>query len=246
MIYFVSDAHLGSLLHNDPRAQEQKLVRWLDMVRHDATTIYLLGDIFDFWFEYKSVVPKGYVRLLGKLAELTDAGIDIHFLIGNHDLWTFGYLEKEVGLKVHYKPFIAEHFGKKLFLAHGDGLAGGDQAFKLLRSIFHSKMLQQLFMLVPPRIGQWLGYNWSKSNREGILHADNSYKGEVNEPIVQFAKTFLRQNSSVNYLIFGHRHLDLKLQLTKTSELILLGDFVSIFSYGKFDGFTFSLEYFEV
>lgn len=245
MIYFVSDAHLGSLLEKDPRSHELKLVRWLDMVKKDAEVIYLLGDIFDFWYEYKAVVPKGFVRLLGKLAEMTDAGIEIHFFIGNHDLWTFGYLENEIGLKVHTEPLIVEHSGKRFFLAHGDGLVKSDKKFNFLRNLFHSKFTQKMFGWVPPRIGQYLGYNWSKLNREKIAHEDNNYQGEDKEELVVFAKNY-QSKPQVDYFVFGHRHIDLNLKLKNGSQVIILGDFVSIFSYGVFDGKDLILEYFEL
>ena len=139
MIYFISDAHLGSRIIENPLAHEKKLVSWLDMVKTDATQIFLMGDMFDFWFEYKTVVPRGFVRFLGKLAELTDAGIEIHFFTGNHDIWTFGYLENEIGLKVHRKPETMQLGSKSFFLAHGDGLDMGDKKFHFIRRIFHSK-----------------------------------------------------------------------------------------------------------
>lgn len=245
MIYFVSDAHLGSLLEQDSRAHEMKLVNWLEQIRADATIVYLMGDIFDFWFEYKTVVPKGFVRLFGKLAEIVDSGIEVHFFTGNHDIWAFDYFHKEIGLKVHYGPQIVEHSGKKFFLAHGDGLLNADKKFGFLRSIFHSKLLQKLFGCIPPRIGQSLGYAWSKANRERILHADNSYKGEDKEELVLFAKQYLEKNEPVDFFVFGHRHLDLNLQLRGGSQMIILGDFVSIFSYGMFDGTAFTLEYLD-
>jgi UDP-2,3-diacylglucosamine hydrolase len=243
MIYFVSDAHLGSLLEKDPRSHELKLVRWLDMVRKDAEKIYLMGDIFDFWYEYKTVVPKGFVRLLGKLAEMTDAGIEIHFFIGNHDLWTFGYLENEIGLKVHFEPIIMEHNGRNFFLAHGDGLIKSDMKFNFLRRMFHSKFTQRLFGCVPPLIGQTLGYTWSKQNRKKITDEDN-YQGEDKEELVVFAKNY-QSKPHINYFVFGHRHIDLNLKLKNDAQVIILGDFVNIFSYGVFDGKDFILEYFE-
>ncbi|OJV40640.1 MAG: UDP-2,3-diacylglucosamine hydrolase [Bacteroidales bacterium 36-12] len=244
MIYFLSDSHLGSLLEKDPHAHEMKLVRWLDMVKKDAERIYLLGDLFDFWFEYKTVVPKGYVRLFGKLAELTDSGIEIHFFIGNHDLWTFGYFEEEIGLKVHYQPLVVEHHGKSFFLAHGDGLVKTNKGFNVLRRLFHSKISQKLFSLVPPRLGQTLGYYWSKKNREKILDDDNDYKGENNEELVLFAKDY-SSKPDIDYFVFGHRHIDLNLKLKNNAHVVILGDFVKIFSYGVFDGENLTLEYFE-
>lgn len=242
MIYFLSDAHLGSLLIPDKRDHEMKVVRLLDSMKKDATAIYLMGDIFDFWFEYKTVVPKGFARLFGKITELTDAGIEVHFFIGNHDLWTFGYFEKELGMKVHYQPELVELYGKTFYLAHGDGLATGDNGFKILRKVFHSQFAQRLFALIPPSIGQYLGYTWSRQNR--LLMKPNSFQGEENERLVLYAKEFI-EKQKVDYLVFGHRHVDLKLRLKYNAEMIILGDFVSLFSYGAFDGKEFQLLYVE-
>ena len=244
MIYFLSDAHLGSLIVRDPRAHEKKLVDWLDKVKTDATAIYLLGDLFDFWFEYRTVVPKGFVRFLGKLAELTDKGIEIHFFTGNHDIWTFGYLEKEVGLIVHRKPEIIKLGNKNFYLAHGDGLHAEKKGFELLRKIFHNTAAQKLFRYVPAELGQKFGYNWSKANRLKILHIENKFQGEENENLVVFAKKYV-QTHDVDFLIFGHRHIALDLQLKDQKRVIILGDFVGIFSYGVFDGENFQLEYVE-
>ena len=243
MIYFLSDAHLGSLLVKDKRAHEKMLVDWLDQVKADATVIYLLGDIFDFWFEYKTVVPKGFVRVLGKLAELTDSGIEIHFFIGNHDIWTFGYLENEIGLIVHKEPYIVQLGNKKFYLAHGDGISVEDHGFKLIRKIFHSNTAQKLFRLVPAQLGQDFGYNWSKNNRIKHQEYDNKYLGEDKEALVLFAKKYA-ENHDIDFLIFGHRHIALDLQLRDKKRVVILGDFVSLFSYGVFDGESFNLEYF--
>lgn len=244
MIYFISDAHLGSRMVENPREHEMRVVRWLDKVKHDAEAIYMLGDMFDFWFEYKTVVPKGFVRFLGKVAELIDSGIEIHFFTGNHDIWTFGYLEKEIGLIVHKSPIEKTIKGKNFFLAHGDGLFTEEKGFKIIRKIFHSKTCQKLFGLLPPRLGQNFGYAWSKSNREKIIHLENKFQGEENEFLVRFAKKYV-QTHDVDYLVFGHRHIELNLQITKKSSVIILGDFVGIFSYGVFDGERFWLENFS-
>lgn len=243
MIYFISDAHLGSRLVANPREHETRLVNWLDKVSTDAESIYMLGDMFDFWFEYKTVVPKGYVRFLGKMAELTDKGIEIHYFTGNHDIWTFGYLENEIGLIVHRQPETIELKGKKFYLAHGDGLYTEEKGFKLIRKIFHSPTCQKLFQLIPPRIGQNFGYAWSKSNREKILHIENQFLGEENEHLVIYAKKHT-ENHDVNFMIFGHRHIELDLVLKNKSRVIILGDFIGIFSYGIFDGKNFYLENF--
>ena len=242
MIYFLSDAHLGSLLVKDKRAHEKKLVDWLDSVKHDAKVIYLVGDIFDFWFEYKTVVPKGFVRFLGKVSELIDSGIEIHFFIGNHDIWTFGYLENEVGLIVHKEPYLVQHGSKKFYITHGDGISVDDHGFKLMRNIFHSNTAQKLFRLLPAQLGQEFGYNWSKNNRQKHMEFDNKYLGEDNEGLVIFAKKHI-ENHDVDFLIFGHRHIALDLQLKDQKRIVILGDFVGLFSYGVFDGENFRLEY---
>ena len=244
MVYFLSDAHLGSRLIKDQRAHEKKLVDWLDMVKTDAKTIILLGDIFDFWFEYRTVVPKGFTRFFGKLGELIDKGIEIHFFTGNHDIWAFDYFEKEIGMIVHHGPVTMTFGDKKFYLAHGDRLDSRDRGFKLIQKIFHSKTAQGLFRLVPPQLGQNFGYNWSKRNRIKILHMENKYLGEDKEFIVVFAKKYAA-NNDVDFLVFGHRHILLDLQVKDKKRIVILGDFVSIFSYGVFDGTDFRLEYFE-
>ncbi|NLI72552.1 MAG: UDP-2,3-diacylglucosamine diphosphatase [Bacteroidales bacterium] len=241
MIYFIADAHLGSRIVSNPRKHEMRLVNWLDKVKLDAEKIFMLGDMFDFWFEYKTVVPKGYVRFLGKLAELTDNGIEIHFFTGNHDIWTFGYLENEIGLKVHRKPETFNLKGKKFYMAHGDGLFTDEKGFGIIRKIFHSPTCQKLFRLIPPQIGQNFGYSWSESNRRKIMHLDNRFQGENKEPLVGFAKKYV-ENHDIDFMIFGHRHIELDLELKNKSRVIILGDFVQLFSYGVFDGENFRLE----
>jgi UDP-2,3-diacylglucosamine hydrolase len=243
-VYFVSDAHLGSRMVENPKAHEKRIVDWLDRVKADARAIYLLGDMFDFWYEYKTVVPKGHVRFLGKLAELADSGIEIHFFIGNHDIWTFGYLENEVGLIVHKQPETVQIGNKKFYLAHGDGIHSQERGFKIVRKIFHSKTCQRLFRLIPPQIGQSFGFYWSKKNRERIKDIENKFLGEDKEDLVVFAKKYI-ETHDVDFLVFGHRHIALDLQLKNNSRVVILGDFVGIFSYGVFDGSNFWLEFEE-
>jgi UDP-2,3-diacylglucosamine hydrolase len=242
-VYFMSDAHLGSRVIPDNRAHEKKVVAWLDFIKDDASALFLVGDIFDFWFEYRMVVPKGYTRFLGKLSEISDAGIEIHFFTGNHDLWTFGYLENEIGMKVHYKPETITLGSKKFFMAHGDGLDPDDKGFNILREVFHSKIAQKLFKIFPSTLGQEFGYRWSAHNRGVILNENNGYAGENNENLILYAKKYA-QTHDVDFMIFGHRHLPLDLQLVDNKRVIILGDFVSIFSYGVFDGENFSLEFY--
>lgn len=242
--YFLSDAHLGTPVVADMRAHEQKVVAWLDMAGKDATQIFLLGDIFDFWFEYKRVVPKGYNRVLGKLCELTDKGIPVHFFIGNHDLWTFGYLEQEIGLIVHKKPFEVELSGKRFFLAHGDGLMDDNRTFKLLRKIFNSRFCQKLFAILPSSWGLGFGYAWSASNRRKHDQINLDFQGEHKEPLLIFANDHASTNN-IDYYIFGHRHILLHFMLRNQSQIVILGDFMKTFSYAVFDGEAMNLEFFE-
>lgn len=236
-IYFLSDAHLGSLAIEHGRMQERRLVRFLDSIKDKASAIYLLGDMFDFWNEYRYVVPKGYTRFLGKLSELTDMGIDVHFFTGNHDLWTYGYLEQECGVMVHHKPLTTELFGKVFFLAHGDGLGDPDKQFKVLKKIFHNGVCQKLFNAIHPRWGMALGLTWAKHSR--LKRKDGkepAYMGENKEYLVRFAKQHLQQHSEIDYFVFGHRHIELDLMLTKKARLMILGDWIWQFTYAVFDG----------
>lgn len=263
-VYFLSDVHLGSAYHKKnankremmtlpsvevdsyyfPQHEvERKLCRWLDMAKQDAEAIYLLGDIFDYWFEYRNVVPRGFVRFLGKVSEITDLGIEVHFFIGNHDIWVTDYLQKECGMIVHKQPLVREIYGKKFFLAHGDGLGDDSISFKILRKIFHSKLCRKAYAAIHPRwtvgFAQW----WSNHNRE--VYATPPYFGEDEEHLVLYAKEHLKNAPSINYYIFGHRHIMLDLMLSANARIAILGDWIDYFSYGVFDGDTFSLEIFE-
>ncbi|MDO4190135.1 MAG: UDP-2,3-diacylglucosamine diphosphatase [Bacteroidales bacterium] len=243
--YFMADAHLGSMLKENQREHEQKVVRWLDMAAKDADEIFLLGDIFDFWFEYRYVVPKGFTRLLGTLSRMVDNGIKIHFFPGNHDWWTFGYLEKEVGLIVHREPTLLTLNGQTFFLAHGDGLGDNSRSFRFARWCFHNPVLQWIVRTLPCTWGQWVGLKWSASSRQ--QHEANgaaTFKGEDKEHLVQFAKQYSAQNP-VDFFVFGHRHLYLYLQLATKSRICILGDFFKDFTYAVLDENGFMPETFE-
>ncbi|WP_459602790.1 UDP-2,3-diacylglucosamine diphosphatase [Dysgonomonas reticulitermitis] len=222
---------------------ERKLCRWLDRVKQDASAIYLLGDIFDYWFEYKNVVPRGFVRFLGKIAEITDLGIEVHFFIGNHDIWVTDYLQKECGMIVHLQPLVKEIYGKKFFLAHGDGLGDDSTSFKVLRKIFHSKLCRIAYAAIHPRWTVGFAQRWSNHNRDNDEMPP--YFGEDKEHLVLFAKDHLKKAPGFNFFIFGHRHIMLDLMLSSTSRVVILGDWINFFSYGVFDGENFSLEIFE-
>lgn len=264
-IYFLSDIHLGSVSHlkkyensdlclvSPQRSKEKelypeheierKVCRWIDSVKHNAKAIYLLGDIFDYWFEYKNVVPRGFVRFLGKIAEVTDLGVEVHFFIGNHDIWLTDYLQKECGMIVHREPLVCELYGKKFFLAHGDGLGDRSRSFKIIRAFFHSKVCRKLFAGIHPRWTVSFAHKWSSHSRETGKMAD--YLGEDKEYLVQFAKKQLEIAPNINYFMFGHRHILLDLQIAANSRVIILGDWISHFSYAAFDGERFTLELFE-
>ena len=241
--YFISDVHLGTGTVKDSRNHERKLVDWLSMAQKDADKIFLVGDIFDFWFEYKRVVPQGFTRVLGKLCEITDSGIEVHFFIGNHDIWTFGYLEKEIGLKVHLKPEIFELNGNRVFIAHGDGLNDKSKTFSVIRAIFHNKFLQRCFALLHPNFAMRLGQKWSNHNRKKHDTENLQFLGEENENLVLFAKK-MNKTQPNTYYIFGHRHILLNLQLAKNSQMVILGDFIHKFSYAILDEKGLSLEVF--
>lgn len=242
-VYFLSDAHLGSRAIKHGRTQERKLVRFLDEIKEKASAIYLLGDMFDFWYEYKEVVPKGYTRFLGKLSELTDAGVEIHYFIGNHDIWCDDYFEKECGLIMHRDPFTTEINGKVFYLAHGDGLGDPDKVFQVLRKMFHSKFLRRCFSMIHPRWAIDFGLSWAKKSREKRVNGkDPEYMGENKEYLVQYSKAYLKDHPEINFFIYGHRHIMLDLMLSRSARAVILGDWVNYFSYGVFDGEHFFLE----
>jgi len=236
-IYFLSDAHLGSWAIQHRRMQERRLVRFLDSIKDKAAAVYLLGDMFDFWYEFKYVVPKGYTRFLGKLSELTDMGVEVHYFTGNHDIWAYEYLEKECGVVLHKQPLTVELYDKVFFLAHGDGLGDPDNKFKVLRWLFHSKLCQFALATVHPRWSIWLGHTWAKHSRmKHEADGPDPYKGEDREPLILYTKQYIQYHSNVDYFIYGHRHIEVDLQLTKKARVIILGDWISQFSYVVYDG----------
>ena len=244
-VYFLSDAHLGSRAIEHGRTQERRLVNFLDRIKNDAAAVYFLGDMFDFWYEFKMVVPKGYTRFLGKISELTDMGIEVHFFIGNHDIWCGDYLEKECGMIIHREPQTCEIYGKEFFLAHGDGLGDTDWKFKLIREMFHSSLLQRLFSNLHPRWSVDFGLEWAKHSRmKRVDGKEPEYQGEENEALVRFTKSYLKEHPDINYFIYGHRHIMLDLMLSRTSRVMILGDWITQFSYAVFDGETMFLEQF--
>jgi UDP-2,3-diacylglucosamine hydrolase len=241
-IYFASDMHLGFPRREESLPREKKVVRWLDSIIDDADELYLLGDVFDFWFEYKHVVPRGFTRFLGKLAEFNDRGIPIHFFTGNHDVWVFDYLPKEIGVKVYRKPIMREIDGTKFFIGHGDGLGSGDAGFKLLKSMFTSKTLQWLFARIHPNSAVGFGHRWSNHSRysKGIEAGNFNPEGEH---LVKFIKSQQEKQQNDVY-VFGHRHVPIHHSFDGTLY-VNLGDWLTHFSYGEWDGQKMHLKYFE-
>ena len=225
-IYFASDFHLGSPNLEESLKREKKIISWLNEIEIDAKKIYLLGDIFDFWFEYEKVVPKGFVRLLAKLADFVDKGIEIHFLVGNHDMWMRDYLEKEIGLKVHFKEFIVEENNQLILIGHVDGLGKGDYKYKILKSLFTSKICKWLFSRLHPNFGIGLGQAWSNKSRKEQEKPTNEEK----EILVEYCKE-QQKNNPVDYYVFGHRHIPMEVKIDKRANYINLGDWIHHYSY---------------
>ncbi len=243
-IYFISDFHLGVPNDKDSRKREDKIVAWLNSISHDVQILYLMGDVFDYWFEYKEVVPRGYVRLLGKLAELSDSGVEMHYFTGNHDMWVFDYLPKEIGLQVHRAPIQKEYNGKKFFLGHGDGLGPGDFGYKFIKKVFANKLSQWLFARVHPNTGIGLMKFFSRKSRIATGTSDDVYLGDDKEWLMIFSREVL-QKEHYDYFIFGHRHLPLDKQLNDRSRYINLGEWINHFTYAVFDGHELLLKKFN-
>ncbi len=241
-VYFASDFHLGAPNPAASREREKHIVKWLDTASRDAAHIFLVGDIFDFWFEYKEVIPKGYTRLLGKLAELRDKGIGISVFIGNHDMWMDGYFEDELDIPVHYEPKTYNIGGKRFYIGHGDGLGPGDHGYKMLKKVFRNPVCRWLFSLIHPSWGIGLANYFSRKSRAATGGELEKFLGEENEWLAIYSKEILQQ-SHFDYFIYGHRHLPLDLQVGPDSRYINLGDWLNYFSYAVFDGKTASLLY---
>ena len=275
-IYFISDAHLGSRAIEHRRTQERRLVNFLDKIKEKAEAVFMLGDMFDFWFEYEEVVPKGYTRFLGKISELTDLGVEVHYFTGNHDMWMGDYLEKECGVILHRQPCTLDLRGKIFYLAHGDGLYEEGKSTHFMFWCFRNKTLQKMARWIHPHWFMNFGLNWAKRSRlkraNGSLQPDEDgrvmtkdgfkndtklvgyesahnngelpYQGEDKEGLVLFAKDYLQSHPEVNYFIFGHRHIDLDLMLGRETRLLILGEWITLFTYAVWDGEYFFVDNF--
>ena len=239
-IYFASDFHLGAPNRDSSLKRERRLVGFLDSCVDDASEIFLVGDLFDFWFEYAKVVPRGYVRLLGKMAEISDKGIPLHVFTGNHDMWIFDYLPSETGATLHRSPIVREWNGKRFMIGHGDGLGPGDHGYKFLKRVFSNPLSKWLFARLHPNFGISLAEYWSRKSRLHTGGSDAVFLGEENEWLVQYCRQVL-EKEDVDYFIFGHRHLPMDITLSSCSRYINLGDWITHFTYARFDGATLEL-----
>ncbi len=242
-IYFASDFHLGAPNYAESRDREDRIVRWLNFIEPTCSELFLMGDVFDFWFEYHTVIPKGFIRLQGKLAQMADAGIKIYFFKGNHDMWVDDYFTKEIGIEIISDELIINRGGKKFYLHHGDGLGPGDAKYKFLRKVFRNQFCQWLFAVLPPRIGLFVANGWSSKSRISNNQKE-IFAGEENEWLAIFAKEQLLKEH-FDYFIFGHRHLPLNIKLNENSSYINIGEWINYNSYAVFDGNKLSLAYFE-
>ena len=242
-IYFASDAHLGNRYAADPMADEKRLVRWMDRIAPDAAAIYFLGDMFDYWYEYRYVVPRGHVRFLGKLAELHDAGVEIHLFIGNHDIWMFDYLPAEVGAVIHRGPLTVELLGRRFFLAHGDEVGHQPRKYRFIQRIFRNRLCQVLYAGIHPRWTFGFARGWSlSSRRKGLADTRRAAAQERNtRSLDAFARTYLQSHPETDFFLFGHLHLMLDRQLTPQTRMIVLGDWMQYFSYAVWDGLELRL-----
>jgi len=241
-IYFASDAHLGYPNHNESLVREKRLVNWLETTRKDASEIFLLGDIFDYWYEYKKVVPRGFTRLLGKISEITDSGIPIHYFTGNHDISVYDYLPMETGVTVHHKPLRITLNGLRFFIGHGDGLDPADKTYLRIRKIYVNRTFQWFFSKLHPNFTIWFAHKWSHNSRSSKMLPE--FKGEENETMIKFARELLAKEE-IDFFIFGHRHIPLDFPLNDRSRLIYLGDWMTHFTYAVLAGEKMELKKFE-
>lgn len=240
-IYFISDFHLGAPDNASSLIREKKIIQFLDEIKHDAKALFLLGDMFDFWFEYKKVIPKGHVRLLGKLAELSDAGIELHFFVGNHDMWMKNYFTEEFNMKLYWEPTEFNWNGKRLLIGHGDGLGPGDHGYKFIKKIFRNPVCRWLFGALHPQIGISIANYFSRKSREKTGSSDQIFLGEDNEWLAVYSRERLAKEH-FDYFIFGHRHLPLDIKLTDQSRYINIGDWITHFTYAVYNGDSVELK----
>lgn len=233
--YFLSDLHLGAPYFPDSKEAEKRVVAFLDSIKDDAEAIYLLGDILDYWYEYRYVVPRGFVRFFGKLAELSDKGVRIVWLIGNHDIWIFDYLPKELGIEVYDGSIVEEIDGKHFYLTHGDGIGKLKPSFRMLRALFRNRWCQKAYSAIHPRWTVPFASNWSRHSRKQDGPSE-TYAKRMMENITEFSKEYHRQHPDINYFVFGHLHLLERFNIAPDAEVIVLGEWIKTCSYGVWNG----------
>ncbi len=243
-VYFASDNHLGAPTKEASLPREKKFVSWLNEIKKDAAAIFLIGDLFDFWFEYKTVVPKGFTRTFGKLAEISDAGIPIYYFVGNHDLWMSGYFEEELGIPVFHKPHEFQIGNSAFFIGHGDGLGPGDKGYKRMKKVFTNPFFKWLFRWLHPDIGVKIAQYLSVKNKLISGDDDAKFLGEENEWLVKYSKRKL-EDKHRDFFVFGHRHLPLEIELHESSKYVNLGDWIQYYTYGEFDGKNLHLKTYD-
>ncbi len=243
LTYFISDLHLGAGYLQNPRENERRVVRWLRGIKDSAKSLYLLGDILDYWYEYRYVVPRGYVRFFGALSELADAGVEIFWFVGNHDIWINDYLPDEIGLRVIDGHMVREIDGKRFYLSHGDGEGKLKPGFKFIRGLFRDKTCQRLYSAIHPRWSVPFAHRCSRNSRD--FSAEAPVFDKEKEPLIAFARQYNSSSEKVDYFIFGHRHVLTDYELGDNCRLIFLGDWIRHFSYAVFDGSTLKLESFN-
>ena len=242
-IYFISDIHLG--VPPNAAERERYFVAWLDYVKQDACRVYLLGDIFDFWFSYKDVVPRGYVRVLGKLAELSDMGIEVYYAIGNHDMWIFDYFTKELGIKTYNQPWYFDYDGKTFLVGHGDGLGTINKKYNFLKFLFSNRICQRLFASLHPRLGISLAKFCSQKSRFSHTETDFTYFGDDKEEITMYCNKAI-QNKHADFCVFGHRHLLLDKLLGQNTRYINLGEWVTDKHYAVYENNDMHIKHFDI
>ncbi len=243
-IYFASDFHLGVPTYESSLQREKAICKWLDQIKNDAEEIFLVGDMFDFWYEYTYTIPKGFVRLLGKLAELSDSGIKLHIFTGNHDLWMKDYFKVELNAAIYHEPITREFNNKIFYIGHGDGLGPGDNQYKILKKIFTSKVSQWLFSRLHPNLAFKIAKASSNKSRIATGKSDEKFLGNENEWLFLFCREYLKQNK-IDYFIFGHRHLPLDLDVAGKAKYINLGEWFNYKTYAVFDGEKMELKKYE-
>ncbi len=244
-IYFASDQHFGAPTPKESKLREDRFILWLDGIKKDAQVLFLMGDLFDFWHEWEYVVPKGYIRVLGKIAELKDSGIDIYFFVGNHDLWMKNYFEEELGVPVFFDKQYYQVGDKTLLLAHGDGLGPGDKGYKRMKKVFTNPLAQWAFKWLHPDIAMKVAIYFSTKNKMISGEEDKEFLGEDKEFLIVYSKEKLK-TEKIDYFVYGHRHLPMILDLDGKAQYVNLGDWISYFTYGVFDGKEFQLNSYEV